>query len=160
MGYCIEFMKYSPLDSYFYYKTLKLYESLFGRERLHLLLFEDFVQNRKTFVADLCKVLRIDREDALRRLSGRHERRRKSRRELRYHRFRSSLGRTWSTTRPAPFGKAVSALWQRFLNGGAPAKGFMSDYWRDRIVKLYQADNRKVARDFGLPLNEYGYPVG
>lgn len=159
MSYCTEFIKYSPLDGFFYYRPLKLYESLFGRRKIHILLYEDFVDNMKMFVKDLCGILMIKHEEALSLLRGQRERRRNTKRELRYHRFRSWFLRNWSISKYLPYGDRITRLWQQFLNGGAPADSFMSDYWRNKIVELYREDNSKLAKHYGLPLKEYGYPV-
>jgi len=159
MGYCTEFIKYSPLGSYFYHKILNLYASLYGRERIHILLYEDFVNEKERFIHGLCSILRIQEEEALRLLSGKRERRRSTKREFRYHQFRTRFLRGKSLCLPLPFEAAFMRIWRNFLEWGAPADGFVSDYWRNKIVELYKEDNTKFAEEYQLPLKEYGYPV-
>jgi len=159
MEYCTEFIKYSPLDSYFYHKILNLYESLFGKQKIHILLYEDFVNDQEKFVNDLCSILRIQKDEALKLLRGKRERRRNTKREFRYHQLRSLFLRDVSFCHPLPLEAAFMRIWRNFLEKGAPADGFMSDYWRDKIVELYKGDNTKLATEYHLPLKEYGYPV-
>jgi hypothetical protein len=159
MDYCTEFIKYSPLDSYFYYRILNLYASLFGKQRIHILLYEDFVNDKEGFIHDLCGILRIQEPEALRLLRGKRERRRNTKREFRYHRFRSWFLRGKSFSYHLPFGAAFTRVWYDFLERGAPADGFMSDYWRNKIIELYKEDNTKFAKEYHLRLKEYAYPV-
>ena len=159
MGYCTEFIKYSPLDSYFYNKILTLYTSLFGREKIHVLLYEDFVNAKVKFIEDLCGILGIDKEEALMHLQERRERRRNTQREFRYHQFRTLFLRGRSLGGRLPFGAGLRRIWRRFLEGGPPADGFVSDAWRNRIVELYREDNMKLAKEYHLPLRELNYPM-
>ena len=153
------FIKYSPIDGFFYHRILNLYASLFGKENIHVLLYEDFIQDREKFVKDLCTILRIDDREALKRLNGQRARRRNTGRELRYHQFRSSFLRDVAISRYLPGGKQLKRMWLQFLEAGPPADGFMSDHWREKIAELYQEDNSRLAEAFGLPLERYNYPL-
>ncbi|NPU86171.1 MAG: hypothetical protein HPY65_16965 [Syntrophaceae bacterium] len=159
MDYCTNFIRYSPIDGFFYHRIASLYASLFGRENVHVLLYEDFVHRREKFMKDLCRILRIDADDALRRLEGGRERRRNTDRELRYHRFRDGFFRCIPLSRYAPFGNALKRVWADYLEKGPPADGFMSDAWRKRIIELYRDDNSGLASEYGLPLRDHGYPM-
>jgi hypothetical protein len=159
MDYCSTFIKYSPIDGFFYHRIASLYASLFGRENVHVLLYEDFIGRREHFIEELCRILRIDAQDALKRLAGRRERRRNTARELAYHRFRDGFLRDVSLSRYLPFGKALKGRLTSYLEKGPPAGGFVSAAWRDRITELYRDDNRALARDYGLPLRDHGYPL-
>lgn len=159
MGYCTQFIKYSPLDSYFYYRILSLYASLFGREKIHVLLYEDFVNNKVKFIGDLCGILRIDKEEAQRHLQGRRERRRNTRREFRFHKLRSLFLGGRSFGHRLPLGPTLTRIWNKFLEGGPPADGFMSEEWRTRIIDLYKGDNSQLQREYDLPLKELNYPL-
>ncbi len=159
MDYCTTFINYSPIDGYFYYRIINLYASLFGKENVHVLLFEDFVYQREKFMKDLCRILRIDDKDALSRIKGRHERQRNTARQLTYHKFRSSFFHGVSLSQYLPGGKRLKNMWLKYLEGGPAAGGFMSDHWRNKINELYRGDNTKLALEYGLPLKQYGYPM-
>ena len=159
MEYCTAFINYSPIDGYFNYRIIDLYASLFGKENIHILLFEDFVRQREKFMKELCGILRIDEKDALKRIKGQHERRRNTARQLKYHKIRNSFFKGVSFSQYLPGGKRLKQVWLKYLEGGPPAHDFMSDYWRSRIVELYREDNSKLALEYGLPLKHYGYPM-
>ena len=91
MNYCTTFIKYSALDGYFYHRILDVYASLFGKKDIHILLYENLVNNKEGFINDLSRILRIDAKEASKHLNGKRERRRNTRRELRYHQIRSSI---------------------------------------------------------------------
>ena len=159
MEYCTTFLKYSPLDGYFYHRIAALYGSLFGKHKIHVLMYEDFVNEPEQFIRGLCEILRIDAFTAMEMLQGQRERKRHTQRQLRYHRFRSWFFWGHDFSRYIPFGKALDRKWQHFLEQGAPADGFMSDFWRNKLIELYKEDNLQLAREYQLPLKEYGYPI-
>lgn len=157
MTYCTEFIKYSPLDSYFYYRILHIYASLFGRERIHVLLYEDFVGNHEAFINLLTSILEIEASEAAALLKEKRERPRKT---MRMHRCDRLLGcflrgRLLSDLLP---GTTLPRVCQRFMEGGSAANGFVSDYWHLRIQELFHDDNTKLANEYNLLLHEHGYP--
>ena len=159
MSYCIAFPNYSPLDGFFYHRFAELYASLFGRERVHVLLYEDFVTDRDRFIKEFCAILGVDAGEATQLLADSHERRRYTMRAHRYHRFRSWCLPGRRLTRWVPGGGALSRMWWRHLDAGPPADGFVSEAWGARIADLYRADNSKLADEYGLPMREHGYPL-
>lgn len=159
MNYCTTFIKYSALDSYFYHRILDVYASLFGKKRVHVLFYEDFVNKEEGFINDLSGILRIEAREASKLLRGKRERRRNTSRELRYHQFRSLFLWGRSIRQYLPYGEALGRKWENFLEKGGPANGLMSDYWRNKIIELYKEDNLKLSEDYHLPLKDYGYPV-
>ena len=89
INYSIEFMNYSYLDSFFYFKIANLFSSLFGKEKIHILLFEDFVKNKNEFIKKLAQILNINAENARALLMKKHERPRNTWRQFQYYRFRN-----------------------------------------------------------------------
>ena len=63
MEHCLRFLHYSPLDGFFYFQILELYEKLFGKDKIHILFYEDMLNNFDEFVTQLCDVLGIDSEE-------------------------------------------------------------------------------------------------
>jgi hypothetical protein len=159
MGYSTEFIKYSALDGYFYNRISNIYASLFGKEKIHILLYEDLLNKREKFINELCKILRIDAGEASRLLQDKRERRRNTSRELRYHQFRSSFLWNRSISQYLPYGKALSRIWKSFLAKGEGANGFIPDYWKNKIIELYREDNLKLLQEYQLSLKDYGYPL-
>jgi sulfotransferase family protein len=158
MDYCTMFPAYSPLAGFMYHEIAGLYAGLFGRDRVHILLYEDFVERPDRFIAQLCSVLRLDPQVAAALIAGARERPRNTRRRLRYHRFRSSFLWTVSLRSLIPGASTLARAWNAFLAAGPPVDDVLTPYWRDRIIALYADDNGRLARDFALPLASLGYP--
>jgi len=159
MEYCVSFMNYSPLDGFFYNRILSLYSDLFGSDKIHILLYEDLLQNQHMFMSNLCRILRIDVDRAIALIGNQRERKRNTERELAYHRFRSSFFYQTSLSRYIPFGAFLKRRLKVFLSRGRPAGGFVSEQWHNKIVEVYGRDNAALAGKYGLPLQELGYPV-
>lgn len=160
MQYSTEFIHYSYLDSFFYYQIANLYASLFGAEKIHILLFEDFIQSQPQFIRELSHILNIDANKSAQWLSEKHERPRNTKRQFYYHRFRNKFFWNLSLSKFVPFGKYFSAYWKHFLAQGKPLPNtIMPGDWSLKIANLYRADNTRMAAEFNLPLKQYGYPV-
>lgn len=159
MAYCTEFIRYSYLDSFFYHRILNLYASLFGKDKIHILFYEEFTKTPHILIEKLCNILKIDSPEAIKLLEGKRERQRNTMRMFRYHKFRSSFLWGVPLMQYVPFGEYFSKLWWAFLKNGEPASGFMTDFWKKQIVDLYKTDNTKLAQEYNLPLKDYGYPL-
>ncbi len=55
--------------------------------------------------------------------------------------------------------KTIRHSWRAYLEGGQRAKVELPAEWLDRIKSYYRSDNRKLASEYGLPLESYGYPL-
>lgn len=159
MQYCTEFIKYSPLDSFFYHRILGLYADLFGKDKIKILFFEDFVKDKKRFMTELCDILGINTDHAVELVGNNRERKCFTGRTLNYNKFRNWFFWNRSISNYLPFGKTLKRSLFSYLEKGKPVDGVMSDKWKDRIVELYKEDNTKLAMEYDLPLAEYGYPI-
>ena len=158
MSYCLQFLNYSPLDGFFYNEIIQLYEGVFGAGRIHVFLFEEFVQDRKRFLRGFCDLLAVDPDEARGLLAGRHERKRLTQRQFNAHRWRERLlcgcsvpfadGSTWAAVK-----------WRSFLEGGPPVDDCLTEGWRREVFDLYSAGNRQLAKRHHLPLVDFGYPM-
>jgi len=159
MSFQTMFIKYGALASFFYNRQLSIYSDLFGNENVHILLFEEFIGDKKGFLEKLCQVLDIDFDEAMVLLEERHERQRVTSRMLAYNRFRTSFFWGVPFSSCIPGGRAMAAAFQRFIESGSSAKVEMSPAWQEKIFDLYAEDNRALATTHNLPLDKYGYPV-
>jgi hypothetical protein len=152
------FGKYGALASFRYDQFESIYSSLFG-SRVHILLFEEFVGDRRAFVEKLSKILRINAEAAMQALNSSHERRRFTGRMLAYNQFRTSF--FWGTefTRYLPFGAKLARMFDDYISEGASAKVSLSLSARRKIHDLYCEGNSRLAEKYDLPLARYGYPM-
>ena len=159
MKFNLIFPNYGPLAGYMYDRTLEIYRELFGEDKIHVLLFEEFIYDREKFIRKICDLLEIDVKEAKSALSKSHERPRHTARMLFYNRIRTHLFWNVPLSRYIPAGKYLSDLLWRYIRAGKSAKVSTIDEWRDRIHNIYAADNTTLAERYNLPLEEYDYPI-
>ena len=157
MDYSTVFIKYSLLDSFFYHRILGVFTPFFGKQNINILFYEDYVTNPTQFIRQLSEILDVDKDEALKLLESKRERKRNTMRQMRYHRFCDYFGgRDLIQYFPV---SSIKDTWRNYLDGGPPADGFVSDIWRDRIIELYKDDNKKLKDEYGVDLRRYGYPL-
>lgn len=159
VGFQTVFIKYGALASFMFNRMLSIYADLFGEQRVHVLLFEEFVENKQQFIEKLSGILRINSKEAGELLKEGHERKRQTNRMLAYNRFRTRFFWGVRFTDYLPFGDSIAKRLDKFLSGGGPARIVMSDEIRQVIHDLYCEDNALLAAKYDLPLAKYGYPI-
>lgn len=74
MEHCFRFPRYSPLDGFKYFQLIELYENLFGKEKITILYYEDFLNTPDLFMKQLSNLLEIEEDECKRHLVGRWSR--------------------------------------------------------------------------------------
>jgi|688.fasta_scaffold32835_7 hypothetical protein len=157
--YQVVFIKYGALASFMFNRLLSVYAELFGEQRIHVLLFEEFVENKQRFIEKLSDVLRINSNEASKLLQSGHERKRYTNRMLAYNKLRTSFFWGVPFSNYLPFGHSIAKQLSEFLSAGDPAKVVLSNEIRQVIYGLYCEDNAALAAKYNLPLAQYGYPI-
>jgi hypothetical protein len=158
ISYCFNFLNQSPIGGFLYKKHADLWASYFGRDNVCILLFEDFVENKKEFVEQLCEILKINNTKALELLIGKKERQRCTIRMHRFHKFYSRY--LWGRSiKRVPFGNFIVKVWNSYLSGGQSLDGFMTERWQKKIGEFYAIDNHLLAKEYNLSLEKYRYPI-
>lgn len=159
MRFQVMFIKYGALASFMFNRLLSVYAGLFGEHRIHILLFEEFVENKQLFIKKLSDILHIDSDEASKLLQASHERKRYTKRMLTYNKFRTSFFWGVPFSDYLPFGRSIVKQLSRFLSAGEPARIVLSDDIKRLIHDLYCEDNASLAAKYNLPLAQYGYPI-
>jgi hypothetical protein len=149
-----------------YYKNLRYYQDMFGKDKVILYLFEELKENPKAFLDRLCKDIGVsilgDPPTAKRR--PRHSpytylfMRTISR--FRHGRF-NMAGGILDRFKPIPIGKIrykLNYLYNRFPILGKDFS-FMSQKNRQAIIEYYREDNNLLREYTGIDLEKYGYPL-
>lgn len=155
----VMFIKYGALAGFMFNRLLSVYARLFGEQRMHVLLFEEFVEDKQQFIEKLSDILHIDSDEASKLLQSGHERKRNTNRMLAYNKFRTSF--FWGThfSDYLPFGRSIVKQLSKFLSAGDPVRVDLSNDIRQVIYDLYSEDNASLAEKYNLPLAQYGYPI-
>lgn len=142
-----------------YANSIGIYESVFGRENVHVLLFEDMIQHKEEFADRLSGLLGIEAAPSRKLFMSKQRNPRDSRRLLRYSAFRERFlpGVKFSTILPG--GRKLHRSLLAYLSSGDRIAAAIPESWEPRLADLYRAGNAKLIEQRGLPLEKYGYPA-
>jgi hypothetical protein len=142
-----------------YDRLVDLYREAFGNENVHVMLFEEFMQDREVFTDTLAQFLEIPESEFHSQNSvDKIAHPSKSARSLTYAKFRSRFFRGTSLSQfvPGPCAELV----RRYIKGGDRAKVEFSPKWKNHITEYYSEGNGRLAASVGEErLRRYGYPL-
>jgi hypothetical protein len=155
------------LDYFFYSRIIRLYEGLFGADKVHIFLFEDFRRNGMQFLRRYAQALKLEvdwDQVCLRpRLESYGSGLTGLARALNLFTARSVLDKHCVVDLPGwyrPRRKVLETLNRTGLFGAPPSLGRLVGADAARALEArYAPDNAAVASDRGLPLREMGYPM-
>lgn len=139
--------------------TIRVYENLFGREAITIVLFEDMVHHPSRFAQTLSRGLQIPADDVEQYLKGRHENPRISEAEYRYRSWRSRFLPGRSLKQWIPFGRFFHKQWKQWIQSQTRADIPLPSVWEKRLTRFYAEHNAILQQEYGLPLAEYHYPL-
>ena len=137
-----------------YSEIIAAYEQLFGRDRVHILMYENLAKDPEAFFKSLCVLLGIDALPTIRT----HANRRPTNLGFRYRSLRKRF--LWNVPLgkflPGPIQRGFRAALERSAAYAPPVlPADLTEYLAD----YYRQDNRQLAASHDLPLAEYGYPT-
>lgn len=148
----------SPAHTLAYADTADIYASVFGKENVKILIFEEFVQNPSTFIRDLCGHLQIDAEEGVRLIQNKRANEGVT---TGYIEQMQSIEKSFLKT--ALFRHSINPIKLKLLNPsirrGEKLKPELSGKWAETISSFGREQNRRLVHDWGIPLAEYGYEL-
>jgi hypothetical protein len=145
-----------------YAQTMDVFADVFGKDAMGVFLFEQLVEDPHATVGRLCRFIGVDVEQGVRLSQGKRENERWTvtqveRLKLIQRSFWRSLAFRCGTGRVR---RKLLGLDPRTRSDAAPkARAELAAPWRERIVELVREGNRRLASEWGLPLEHYGYPL-
>jgi hypothetical protein len=138
------------IDDLRYGRMIQYYGNLFGRERVHVLLFEQLRRDPEAYAQAFARILGVDGATFHRLMAGKRENAAMSQRHLLFwrrfgHLLPRKLVRDWARSDA--------------LRRGAPARVEVPEKVRQHIRELCADDNAELARTFGLDLAGNGYAL-
>ncbi|MBI9074128.1 MAG: hypothetical protein JEZ02_01870 [Desulfatibacillum sp.] len=131
---------------------VNLYSSYFGKEHVHILVFEELKVNRQAFMEKLCRIIPMDLDKALTLINLPQK---QVAMDTAAYLTKGPWGKVARLV-PGPVKKILRKTNRNFNNkmhvewpGG----------WRTKVADLFRDTNQELVREYGLPLKDYGYPL-
>ena len=145
------------LGQYRFHTVAESFAAAFGRDNVAVIPFEDLKADSKEFARRVCAFIGVDTEKGAELIGAAHRNKRVSQRYLAYAKLRKALGLY------VPIGSLLPAALRRgfndFVSGGADARMELPSNWLVKMEDHFRDDNRRLARDWSIPVEKYGYPV-
>ena len=135
-----------------------MYQELFGKDRIKIMLFEDFIKDRERYARELCRYFGVSEGTGLNTLRSGHSNPRGTTSFLRYNQLRNIIFPGIPLRDYIPFGDTLRKKFESYIRKGRPAHVVIPQKWREELAEIYKYGNRKIASDYDLPLEQHGYP--
>jgi hypothetical protein len=143
-------------------ETADAYAEVFGKERVRVFAFERLARDPDAAIGELCAFIGIDPEEGLVLLKGKRANDRwtdtqiERLKQIERSRVRSILFRRGNRK----VRNKLLAFDPRGEPGSGPkARAEVSPAWQQRIIEFARDDHRRLVAEWGLPLEQYGYPL-
>lgn len=136
--------------------TAAIYADVFGKENVYIFIFEEFVRNPDVFVTRLCNTIGIDAEEGVRLIKGKRS---NDRITTGYIRRLREIEQSEALTKAFREGRNKQRR-QMLDPENLPGDKFepeLSDKWIKKINAIGDKQNRRLVKEWGLPLADYGY---
>ncbi|MGE5342463.1 MAG: sulfotransferase domain-containing protein [Candidatus Omnitrophota bacterium] len=158
LALCVENLDRGYISHADYYKTIDFYSRLFGRENVCVLMLEEFIHHKETYIRKLSEFLGIDAVESLERVSDAHEHREITQHTLDFELLKARffpLHRNFLL-----LGLLKSYLSFKHQNRrGAVAMVEIPARFKDQLKTIFREGNRKLMTHYQLPLEQYHYPL-
>tara|TARA_B100001123_G_C15344974_1_gene1036573 strand:+ start:10021 stop:10971 length:951 start_codon:yes stop_codon:yes gene_type:complete len=154
--------EHSFIDLIDYNKYVNIFVEIFGRENVHVFLYEDFVHQQEVFVSELCSLMGIDETEGFSLVQKKHINPQKSANVIRYMRFREWFFPSVRLHTLLPGGNTILDKFSVLLRKGPPqGKIRIPDEWEKRLRNYYREGNVALSNEFGVreKFIEYGYSM-
>jgi len=152
----------APLSHLDYAATVDLFARTFGKESVGVFLFEELVKDNAAFIERLCRFIGIDPQEGVELAAEKRGADRWTVEQI------ETLKRTRSSLLRSTAFRFVSRRRRRKMlgfpfGGGTPegerARAPVPEQWQERIVEKTREGNRRLVEEWGLPMEQYGYPL-
>ncbi len=132
---------------------------LLGRQNVAVFNFENLANNPVHYHREIQDFLGVDISEGLKLVNNAHFHKRMTRGQLSYLQ-RIEQGSMWSKfifrRRTRKYRRSVLDM---NTDDNTPVDIALPSYWETRISDATRSDNQWIARNYELPLREYGYPM-
>ncbi len=138
--------------------TAEIYARVFGKDKVKILIFEEFVRDPDLFIRQLCGYLKIDAEEGIRLLKDR-----RANEGITIGYIQQIKAVEKSFIKKTVFRNANGRIKLKMLDPktrrGEKFRPELSDEWVEIINDFSRKQSRRLVSDWGLPLDDYGYQL-
>ena len=145
------------LRLYRYYTVAASFAEVFGRENVGIFLFEEMKTDAAAFARHLCNFIGVDADQGAQLIKGERRNKRVSARFVAYSKLRKALGMNIPLGRMVP--ETLRLSFNNFVAGGSDARIRLPAAWASEMEHHFRDDNCRLAQEWDLPLEKYGYPL-
>ncbi len=141
-----------------FYRTIDYYSRCFGRDNILVLPLEGFTADKEAHIGRLAEFLGIGAAEALELVAKHHEHKEMDQAQLDYERIKT---RFLPISRVPVLSGLLTPYYflKKIRCKDRPAVVEIPEKWQTRLNDYYRLNNGKLAREFNLPLEAYGYPL-
>jgi len=143
-----------------YADTAEYYASVFGKDRVKVLAFEQLISSPKQFIGELSSFLEIDPEEAFSLSQNKRANDRWTEESIkRLTRLQNSFVRRWIFRRRDEEGRMrmLGVDENSQAASSTKPKAEINDQFREMILNITREQSRRIEEVWGLPLSQYGY---
>ena len=140
-----------------YHVLVDAYASAFGRENVHVFLYEQLQENREAYARRLAEILGADADfvTGLVKRPALNTRMTKAHGLLLRNPVLANAAKGAKAALPDPFVNLV----RRAMGASGRASGKLPPDVEEMSLEVPRRTNRQLVEEYGLPLEEHGYPV-
>ncbi len=150
-----KFIGRSFINTLKYFDFISLYNKLFDKENVNILLFEDLVRNPDFFYTQLAGIFN---DDEIKNIHEMVSVRNKglTKRATSYYRIRSLFP---NVALSSYFPKCITKYWRGYIGGGEKQKEDLSAEIEERLLNIYRPGNKLLEESLKCNLSDKGYQV-
>ncbi len=154
--------EHSFFDLIDYNKYVNIFIDIFGRDNVHIFLYEDFVHQKEKFVSELCALMQADELEGFSLIDGKYINPQEPRNVIRYMKFREWFFPSVRLHALVPGGESVLQKFSMVIRKGKPQEKIrLPDEWDNQLRNYYREGNVALSNEFGVreKFIEYGYSM-
>ena len=145
------------LPSLCFAENIAYYENLFGKDKVHVLCFDELVNDKAKFCERIATIFDIDVDEVRQLLNKRHENKTITKR---YNRVRSLLRRfgLYGHHMQKYVPEFIKKKFISFLQGGKSKKSMFPEKREDKVSDYFRESNKKLRDEYWIDVEKYKYP--
>jgi len=141
-------------------RMIDFYGNIFSFDNIHVLLYEEFINNPESFYRKLLDILGIEGgTDCICSFQNKIVNKSRSTARLQYISLKSKLFGNYLFSEHIPGAKNISKLIHKVLEKYKYTSIDINDEQREILLDIYGKGNKEISNKFNLHLEDYGYYV-